>query len=154
MWPDALCQENGHQWVCHFDHNRCFVCGILQDAPMTADQPDLAALRTLAAAATPGPWTPTTRLDAWTIATIATASGKRIAFADHMTDAAYIAAADPATILALLDQRDALAKQLTKVKGIGRAADVVADLQKLLDTEPLDTSTRHMLDSIIEHHTK
>ena len=75
-----------------------------------------AELRALAEAATPGPWT---RLDTGSEGCSVVASGRRrvarlthLDLAECRADAAYIAAANPQTVLALLDRIAALEKAL------------------------------------------
>ena len=71
--------------------------------------PDLAELRRLAEAATPGPWT-----TAAFQLVIDVARRIDVGMCGHRDDAAYIAAANPAVVLALLDERDALAADADK----------------------------------------
>ena len=69
----------------------------------------LAELRRLAEAATPGPWaTAAFQL------VIDVARRIDVGMCGHRDDAAYIAAANPAVVLALLDERDALAADADK----------------------------------------
>ena len=67
------------------------------------ETPDVAELRRLAEAATPGPWS-----TAAFQLVIDVARRIDVGMCGHRDDAAFIAAANPATVLALLDERDAL----------------------------------------------
>lgn len=95
--------------------------------------PDRAALRATAEAATPGPWTADPGLwsppdwpEHWGYRKV-DAGVRRIASTDgaredtasdraHVADAAYIAAADPATVLALLDALDAAEAEVARLR--------------------------------------
>ena len=119
----------------------------------------LAELRRLAEAATPGPWaTAAFQL------VIDVARRIDVGMCGHRDDAAFIAAANPATVLALLDaaaERDALAAAVERVRALadewtyngefgwddgshaygpdceGQALDyAAAELRRALDEEP------------------
>ena len=83
---------------------------------MTDPTPDLTELRRLAEAATPGPWaTAAFQL------VIDVARRIDVGMCGHRDDAAYIAAANPAVVLALLDaaaERDALAAKVERVRAL------------------------------------
>lgn len=98
---------------------------------MTPTAPDLAELRRLAESATPGPWEAFGAVDGrrgerWLgvttdmRATEAARAGDVFA-AQNCTrqDALFIAAANPAVVLALLDERDALAAKVERVRTVG-----------------------------------
>ena len=71
------------------------------------ETPDVAELRRLAEAATPGPWS-----TAAFQLVIDVARRIDVGMCGHRDDAAFIAAANPATVLALLDDADALRAEL------------------------------------------
>ncbi len=73
-----------------------------------SDVPDLAALRALAGEATPGPWE-VWRTQSWTVgsATDPSLTGIECYGERPDEDAAFIAAANPAVVLALLDRLEA-----------------------------------------------
>ena len=93
--------------------------------------PDVAELRRLAEAATPGPWEAFGAVDGrrgkrWLGVTTdmrATESARAgdVFAAQNCTrqDALFIAAANPAAVLALLDERDALAAKVERVQALG-----------------------------------
>ena len=84
--------------------------------------PDVAELRRLAEAATPGPWSltdgdPAMSGQHWTIRRQGVAGIRISGFTYGFNgDAAYIAAANPATVLALLDDADALRAELAHMR--------------------------------------
>lgn len=77
--------------------------------------PDRAALRATAEAATPGPWT----AGDWHV-WAKTSEGNRevcgMGGHDHIADADFIAAADPSTVLALLDALDAAEAEVARLR--------------------------------------
>ena len=88
---------------------------------MTDPTPDLAELRRLAEAATPGPWS-----TAAFQLVIDVAQRIDVGMCGHRDDAAFIAAANPAVVLALLDvaaERDALAAKVERVRALHIAHD-------------------------------
>jgi len=106
---------------------------------MTPTAPDLAELRRLAEAATPGPWEAFGAVDGrrgerWLgvttdmRATESARAGDVFAAQDcTRQDALFIAAANPAVVLALLDaaaERDALAAKVERVRALHRAVGI------------------------------
>ena len=88
--------------------------------------PDLAELRRLAEAATPGPWEHDGEGEVW---------GRGYDMISHpcmVADARYIAAANPSVVLALLDaaaERDALREDLAELEEVGsRLSHLLCDL--------------------------
>ena len=75
--------------------------------------PDLAELRRLAEAATPGPWS-----TAAFQLVIDVAQRIDVGMCGHRDDAAFIAAANPDVVLALLAERDALAAKIERVRAL------------------------------------
>lgn len=69
---------------------------------------DTAELRRLAEAATPGPWKSTTLDYVWRDEILIASRDEDRNFSEAAKDIAYIAAANPQAILALLDELDAL----------------------------------------------
>ena len=94
------------------------------------ETPDVAELRRLAEAATPGPWEAFGAVDGrrgerWLGVTtdmraIESARAGDVFAAQDCTrqDALFIAAANPAAVLALLDERDALAAKVERVRAL------------------------------------
>ena len=86
--------------------------------PAHHETPDVAELRRLAEAATPGPWSltdgdPAMSGQHWTIRRQGVPGIRISGFTYGFNgDAAFIAAANPAAVLALLDERDALRAEL------------------------------------------
>lgn len=78
---------------------------------MTVPDDRFARMRELASKATPGPW----KFDGWF--RVRSADGLVVAVCDPQTgeDCHYLAACDPATILALLNDRDAMRAQIEKL---------------------------------------
>ena len=101
-----------------------------ETVPARHETPDLAGLRRLAEAATPGPWEAFGAVDGrrgerWLGVTTdmrATESARAgdVFAAQNCTrqDALFIAAANPAAVLALLDERDALAAKVERVRAL------------------------------------
>ena len=87
-----------------------------ETVPARHETPDVTELRRLAEAATPGPWaTAAFQL------VIDVARRIDVGMCGHRDDAAYIAAANPAVVLALLDaaaERDALAAKVERVRAL------------------------------------
>jgi len=79
---------------------------------MSVTDEQRAELRRLAEAATPGPW-------AYAPISAESELGKHLPRRTEQeeADARYIAAADPAAVLALLDERDALAAEVERLRG-------------------------------------
>ena len=104
--------------------------------PARHETPDLAELRRLAEAATPGPWEAFGAVDGrrgerWLGVTtdmraIESARAGDVFAAQDCTrqDALFIAAANPAAVLALLDERDALAAKVARVRALHRAVSI------------------------------
>ena len=104
--------------------------------PARHETPDLAELRRLAEAATPGPWEAFGAVDGrrgerWLGVTtdmraIESARAGDVFAAQDCTrqDALFIAAANPAAVLALLDERDALAAKVARVRAWHRAGSI------------------------------
>lgn len=87
-----------------------------ETVPAHHETPDVAELRRLAEAATPGPWS-----TAAFQLVIDVARRIDVGMCGHRDDAAFIAAANPATVLALLDaaaERDALAAAVERVRAL------------------------------------
>lgn len=82
--------------------------------------PDLAALRALAEKATPGPWAP----DAEGSIVLRVGTEFKLSGCFYHWDAAYIAAAHPGAVLALLDEVERLRGALV---ALADAADVVGE---------------------------
>lgn len=82
---------------------------------------DINELRRLAEAATPGPWLK--YHDEWSIC----GDSGHIAHCEVRSDADYIAAANPAVILALLSERDALRDRVAELEGALKPFAEVAD---------------------------
>ena len=100
--------------------------------------PDLAEMRRLAEAATPGPWS-----TAAFQLVIDVAQRIDVGMCGHRDDAAFIAAANPAAVLALLDERDALAAKVERVRALpakhpagGWYMTSMRDVLAALDEEP------------------
>ncbi len=83
-------------------------------------------LRALATAATPGPWAVTGDNDDCVTARHPEGSSWPVADADDPEDAAFIAAASPSTVLALLDEIDALYADYTSLLAERDAAQSIA----------------------------
>lgn len=98
------------------------------------DQPpdrlvDLEELRRLAEQATPGPWAWSGRGNGYIRADKQTVADMR--YRNGAKDAPYIAAANPATILSLLDQIEELRELLARSRNLGgEASDRVAALEE------------------------
>lgn len=101
-----------------------------ETVPARHETPDAAELRRLAEAATPGPWEAFGAVDGrrgerWLGVTtdmraIESARAGDVFAAQDCTrqDALFIAAANPAAVLALLDERDALAAKVERVRAL------------------------------------
>lgn len=84
---------------------------------------DVAALRALAEAATPGPWTTEDSRNAAGLARVWQLRGVgiaecRVRGADNHHDAAFIAAANPTAVLALLDEIETLRAKVARVEAL------------------------------------
>ena len=129
-----------------------------ETVPARHETPDLAELRRLAEAATPGPWEAFGAVDGrrgerWLGVTtdmraIESARAGDVFAAQNCTrqDALFIAAANPATVLALLDdadERDALRTWQERVALAAGLADEVAGYGVHLEADP-DTAAEHV----------
>ena len=83
------------------------------------ETPDVAELRRLAEAATPGPWAARYGVS-WEARVCATTGS--LADVDSTANAELIAAANPAVVLALLDERDALAAKVERVRALHKSS--------------------------------
>lgn len=95
--------------------------------------PDIARLRELANAATPGPWTTEDRMAPFgrfleTEVCMVIASDVNVARSDRL-DAEYIAAVSPDVVLALLDGREALEAEVAALRVYVSAAE---EMHKLI----------------------
>ena len=98
-----------------------------ETVPARHEAPDVAELRRLAEAATPGPWDyyrPHPNYRAYAVDRVMPGGhlGEDVATTGDVyaeENGAYIAAANPAVVLALLDERDALAAKVERVRAMG-----------------------------------
>ena len=120
-----------------------------ETVPARHETPDIAELRRLAEAATPGPWS-----TAAFQLVIDAARRIDVGMCGHRDDAAFIAAANPAAVLALLDDADALRAELahmTEARDNARAeverlTGVVEAVRKLADR--IDRHTEIEIDPV------
>lgn len=91
---------------------------VAEAVPARHATPDVTELRRLAEAATPGPWS-----TAAFQLVIDVARRIDVGMCGHRDDAAFIAAANPATVLALLDERDALLDAAARLAHMTEARD-------------------------------
>ena len=94
-----------------------------------ADQASLSSLRELALAATPGPWRAQQRNKQEAIYIVGPDHTPPACHAFYANNADYIAAAHPATVLALLDELDTA--HTARRKAQARVAELTEQLQKL-----------------------
>lgn len=135
-----------------------------ETTPNYHETPDEAELRRLAEAATPGPWSltdgdPAMNGQHWTIRRQGVAGIRVSGFTYGFNgDAAYIAAANPAAVLALLDDLDAARAAITRVQGLhGAYTETWGDFGEhsqtwcaICDGEPYPCPTIRALDGDAE----
>lgn len=106
-----------------------------------ADQASLSSLRELALSATSGPWQSRQRNKQEAIYIVGPDCTPPACHAFYADNAAYIAAANPATVLALLDEVDAA--NTSRREAQARVAELTEQVQKLgreLHRHKLDTA--------------
>ena len=129
---------------------------VAEAVPAHHETPDVAELRRLAEAATPGPWEAFGAVDGrrgerWLGVTtdmraIEPARAGDVFAAQDCTrqDALFIAAANPAAVLALLDERDALAAKVARVRALHRAVSIYDEC----DCDAPDPATHFDVDDV------